>query len=80
LVAGIRLIVKTKLDPDAVKTTLAIVEHVSPTGHACPSCGCPGVVRNNTVQVHFASVTHSRPCDASYKTVLGGVLWTGKTR
>jgi hypothetical protein len=80
LVVALRLVIKTKLDPDAVKTALAIVEHVSPTPHTCPLCERPGVVRNNAVHVHFASVTHDKPCPASYQNVLGGVLWTGRTR
>lgn len=80
LVAALRLVIKTKLDPDAVKTALAIVEHVAPTSHYCPLCERPGVVRNNAVHVHFASVAHSKPCPASYKSVLGGVLWSGKLR
>ena len=80
LVAALRLVVKTKFDRDAVKTALAVLEHISPSNHRCPTCEQPGVVRNNVVQVHFASVADTKPCPASYKTVLGGVVWDGKVR
>lgn len=74
LAAALRSVIKTKLDPDAVKTALVVLDQITPSAHYCPVCGTPGVVRNNVVQVHFASVTHDRPCRASYGTVLGGVL------
>lgn len=80
LVAALRAVVKTKLDPDTVKTALAVLEQIAPSPHYCPLCEKPGVVRNSVVQVHFASVTHDKPCRASYKTVMGGVIWEGKTR
>lgn len=74
LAAALRSVIKTKLDPDAVKTALVVLDQISPSSHHCPVCETPGVVRNNVVQVHFASVTQDRPCRASYGTVLGGVL------
>lgn len=78
LVAALRSVIKTKLDPQAVKTALVIVEHIQPSSHYCPLCEKPGVVRNGAVQVHFASVTQDRPCDASYGTVIGGILMVKK--
>lgn len=80
LVAALRSVIKTKLDPDVVKTALIVLDQIAPSSHYCPLCQTPGVVRNNVVQVHFASVAQTRPCRASYKTVLGGVLWDGRVR
>lgn len=80
LVAALRLIVKTKFDRDAVKTALIVLDSIAGSSHRCPVCEATGVVRNNTVNVHFTKPTDDKPCQASYKTVLGGILWDGKVR
>lgn len=80
LAAALRSVIKSKLDPDKVKTALVVLEQIIPSTHFCPLCETPGVVRNNAIQVHFASVTDDRPCRASYGTVLGGVFVEKRVR
>lgn len=75
LVAAVKLLVKSSPDVDSVKMALVVVEHATPSSSRCPHCGQPGVVRNGAVNVHFASTFHDKPCFASWKTVVGGVLW-----
>lgn len=75
LIAATRLLAKQKCDEVTVRTVMAIVEQIEPSGHRCPSCGSPGQVIKGTVKVHFSLPGDAKPCPASYLTVIGGLLF-----
>ncbi len=57
-----------------LRTALAVVEHVRPSSTTCPLCSKPLVVSRSVVAVHHARNDDTRPCDASYRSVIGGFL------
>ncbi len=61
-------------DSLVLRTALAVIEHVRPSSRSCPLCERTNVVKGTTVAVHHANNEDTKPCDASYKMVLGGVL------
>lgn len=75
LVAALRSVLRQDA-PDALtrRTAAAVLEQIVGCGHECPLCRKPHSVRNGAALVHFAETTDSKPCPASFKRVIGGVL------
>lgn len=76
LLANIKALLKTPNDHAIVRTARSFLEEIEPSGHSCPVCSQPYVVRKGSVVVHFASPLDRRPCSASYKRVIGGAVDT----
>lgn len=63
---------QSSMDRPEFIAALAVMESISPS-RSCPLCG-QNSVRDGVVSVHFANVTDTRPCEASYGSVVGGFL------
>lgn len=75
LVAVVRSLLADRSDDKAVRRTAQILlEQIVPSGTSCVLCGRTSVVRDGATSVHFARVTDTRPCPASFRRVVGGLL------
>ncbi len=66
--------VATPNDTQILRTALAIVEQVRPSSRSCPKCAKVLVVKGTTIQPHYANQADEKTCEASFRTVLGGIL------
>lgn len=78
LLAGIKKLARARCDEATTKAVMAVVETISPTT-TCPICEKPHVVgARQTVNIHYAKTGDQLPCSASFKTVIGGMIFEVK--
>lgn len=72
-VAVLRSVLKSQ-DKATLLSAARILEDLSGPTRDCPKCNHPGVVSKGYVKIHYASVADGRPCVASFRNVVGGIL------
>lgn len=72
--AVLRSVLNAPEDKAVARTARVLMEGIIPSGHKCPRCRSGGVVRNGSIKLHFAANADKRPCPASFKNVVDGVI------
>lgn len=73
LVNALRAVILSHNKTSVVAAAL-VLEEVCGVSTDCPKCQRSNSVAKGYVKIHFARVTDARPCSASFKNVVGGIL------
>lgn len=76
LVSAMRRLAHANCDPATKRSCMAILEMIAPSSKSCPLCRETCVTRSGgSIVPHYPNKDSKTLCDASFGTLLGGVLF-----